>query len=82
MLMNILVNGLVAGGVYAVLAVGFSLIFGVARILNMAHTAFYMITAFFILYANTKLSIPLPLALLAAIIIAIRDEAPMWRPRR
>jgi len=70
MFVNILVNGLVAGGVYAVLAVGFSLIFGVAGILNMAHTAFYMITAFFILYATTALSIPLPVALLGAIIIA------------
>ena len=69
MLVNILVNGLVAGGVYAILAVGFSLIFGVARILNMAHTAFYMLTSFFILYGTTKLSMPLPLAILAAIII-------------
>jgi len=69
MLMDILINGLVAGGVYSVLAVGFSLIFGVAKLLNMAHTAFYMITAFLILYATTVLSIPLPLALLGSIII-------------
>ena len=69
MVMDILINGLVAGGVYSVLAVGFSLIFGVAKLLNMAHTAFYMLTAFFILYATTTLSIPLPLALLGAIIL-------------
>ena len=30
---------------YALLAIGFSLIFGVARIVNIAHTAFYMLAA-------------------------------------
>jgi len=32
--------------VYALLAIGFSLIFGVARIVNIAHTAFYMLAAY------------------------------------
>ena len=35
------------GAVYASLAVGFSLIFGVARIINLAHTAFFMLAAYF-----------------------------------
>jgi branched-chain amino acid transport system permease protein len=43
---DILVTGLVNGGVYALLAIGFSLIFGVARIVNIAHTAFYMLAAY------------------------------------
>lgn len=46
MVANILINGLIFGGMYAVLASGFALVFGVARILNMAHTAFYMVAAF------------------------------------
>ncbi len=50
MLADILVNGLVSGGVYALLAVGFSLVFGVARIVNIAHTAFYMLAAY-VIYA-------------------------------
>lgn len=48
MLQNILVSGLIFGGTYAVLAAGFALVFGVARILNMAHTAFYMVAAYII----------------------------------
>jgi len=43
---DILVTGLVNGGVYALLATGFSLIFGVARIVNIAHTSFYMLAAY------------------------------------
>jgi branched-chain amino acid transport system permease protein len=43
---DILVTGLVNGSAYALLAIGFSLVFGVARIVNIAHTAFYMLAAY------------------------------------
>ncbi len=46
MLQDIIITGLVNSGVYALLAIGFSLIFGVARIVNIAHTAFYMLAAY------------------------------------
>jgi branched-chain amino acid transport system permease protein len=46
MFQDILVTGLVNGSAYALLAIGFSLIFGVARIVNIAHTAFYMLAAY------------------------------------
>lgn len=48
MLANILVTGLINGSVYALLAVGFSLIFGVGRVLNLTHTAYYMLAAYII----------------------------------
>ncbi len=72
MIEMILINGLVFGGVYAVLAVGFSLVFGVAKILNMAHTAFYMVAAYLTFVATTMLGFPLFLsAVLAALISGI-----------
>lgn len=46
MLAAILVNGLVLSGIYGMLALGFALTYGVARILNLAHTAFYMAAAY------------------------------------
>ena len=46
MIEGIIVSTLVRGGVYALLALGFSLIFGVARVLQLAHTAFYMLAAY------------------------------------
>jgi len=46
MVEGILIQGLVRGGVYALLAVGFALIFGVARMINLTHTCFYMLAAY------------------------------------
>lgn len=54
MLGPIVISGLVTGGIYALLAVGFALIFSVARIINMGHTAFYMLAAFLV-FVGTKM---------------------------
>jgi len=55
MIEGIVVNTLVRGGVYALLALGFSLIFGVARVLQLSHTAFYMLAAYGIFYFAKQL---------------------------
>src|SRR6187455_1685259 len=65
-----LVNGLVLGSVYALFALGFTLIFGVHHILNLAHGAVFMWGAFVGLYAVTLLDAPFPVALLCASVAA------------
>lgn len=67
MFQDILVTGLINGGVYALLAIGFSLIFGVARIVNIAHTAFYMLAA----YCFYALLVKAGLGMLLAGVIAV-----------
>ena len=51
MLEDLLVSGATTGAVYALLALGFTLIYGVAKILNLSHGAFYMLGAY-IFYAS------------------------------
>jgi branched-chain amino acid transport system permease protein len=70
MLEAILINGLVIGGVYSMLAIGFSLVFGVARIMNLAHTAFYMVSTFLI-FVLTKMAGFSPLISLSLAVPAI-----------
>lgn len=41
-----LVNGLLAGGIFAVVALGFSLVWGIMNIINLAHGAFVMLGAY------------------------------------
>jgi len=75
MIQNIIINGLINGSIYALLAIGFSLIFGVARIVNIAHTAFYMLAAYFIYVGFHHLGmspyISMPLSVLAVGLLSI-----------
>jgi len=58
------VNGLVIGNVYALLAVGLALIFGVANLINFAHGSVYTIGAYVGWAAITYLQTPLPVTIL------------------
>jgi branched-chain amino acid transport system permease protein len=40
---QLLVNGLLLGGVYAIISLGLTLIFGVVRVVNFAHGEFLMV---------------------------------------
>jgi len=70
---SFLIYGAITGAVYALLAVGFTLIYGVADVVNMAHGAFYMLGAYiFFSFALELFQLNLYLALiLAAIAVGI-----------
>jgi branched-chain amino acid transport system permease protein len=57
------VNGLVIGNIYALLAVGLALIFGVANLINFAHGSVYTIGAYVGWAAITFLHTPLPVTM-------------------
>ncbi len=69
MVLDIIISSLINGSIYAILAIGFSLIFGVARIINIAHTAFYMLASYCIYYGTHKLGIYPVLSMGIAIIL-------------
>jgi branched-chain amino acid transport system permease protein len=69
MILDIIISGLISGSVYALLAIGFSLIFGVARIVNIAHTAFYMVAAYWIYFVTHKLGFHPIWGMISAVIL-------------
>jgi branched-chain amino acid transport system permease protein len=71
MISDIIITTLINGSTYALLAIGFSLIFGVARIVNIAHTAFYMVAAYCIFYGTHKLGFHPFWAMLMAISLVV-----------
>jgi branched-chain amino acid transport system permease protein len=85
-LLEILIHGAVSSAIYAMLAVGFTLIFGVARILNLAHGSFYALGAYGAYFFTAHLKLPLfPAALLAVALVAlfgILVERVLVRPMR
>ena len=78
MLLQALINGILFGAVYAMIGIGFSLVWGVMRIVNLAHGSFIMVGAYisFTLFAafglDPFLSVPLVMCLLFVIAYCIQ----------
>ncbi len=62
------VNGLIVGNIYALLAVGLALIFGVSHLINFAHGSVFAVGAYVGLAAITWLHTPLPLTILVVVL--------------
>ena len=68
--LQIVVNGLLAGGILAVVALGFSLVWGIMNIINLAHGAFLMMGAYlsYVLFATLHVdpfaSVPIAFAVM------------------
>jgi branched-chain amino acid transport system permease protein len=56
-LLQLLINGVVIGVIYALIAMGLSLIFGVLEIVNFAHGEFYMMGAMAAYFATVRLGL-------------------------
>lgn len=69
MLAQQIVNAISLGGVYALFALGFTLIFGVLNVVNLAHGAVFMLGAYAALKAVVVFELPLPAAILAAMLV-------------
>jgi branched-chain amino acid transport system permease protein len=81
-----IINGLFLGSIYALFALGYTLVFGVLDILNLAHAAVFMLACFvaLALVADAGLHIlaALPLAVLAAGLLGLLLERVAFRPLR
>jgi len=69
MLEQQLLNALTLGSVYALFALGFTLVFGVLAVINLSHGALFMVGSYAALAMVTKLQAPLWLALLGAMLV-------------
>jgi branched-chain amino acid transport system permease protein len=81
-----LINGLVLGSLYAMIAVGFSMIYGIVRLINFAHGDVLMVGAFIAFGLLTVLGLPLWSAILAVLtlcaILAMAIDLVAFRPQR
>lgn len=80
------VDGVARGALYAVYAMGFTLIFGVLDIINLAHAATFMWCAFAGWLVMSQLGLPLPLGLAVSMLagagVAVLLELLAFRPLR
>lgn len=82
-LLQQLINGLVLGHAYALIAIGWTLLLGVARLVNFGHGQMYMLGAFVTWWATTTAGLPyllaLPLAMAAGALIGFFMQRIMLR---
>ena len=67
--LQIVLNGLTTGVVYVLMALGFTLIFGIMRVVNFAHGELYMVAAFAITVLNGKFAWPYLPAIVCSIVL-------------
>lgn len=65
-----LINGLALGSVYALLALGYTMVYGIIQLINFAHGEIYMIGAFSGFYCASTLKLPLIPTLLVAMAVS------------
>jgi len=69
MILEQIINGITTGSIYAIVALGYTLVFGVLGIINMAHGEIFMFGAFMGVIITSTLGLPLWLAFLVAAVV-------------
>jgi branched-chain amino acid transport system permease protein len=80
-----IVNRLSAGSLYALMAVGLAMVFGILRLINFAHGDVMMIAAylaFFALGAGLPLAATVPIVVIGTIVVGLLMERIAYRPLR
>ena len=68
---QVIINGLIAGSIYALIASGFSLLFNIQKFVDLSYGSLYVISAFLTFLFFTKLNIFFPVSIILSIIITI-----------
>jgi branched-chain amino acid transport system permease protein len=83
---QLLINGIVIGATYALVAIGLTLIFGMMRVVNFAHGEFYMLGAYVAISAATEYGLgyfaALPVAVVLIALVGFGFEQIFLRPLR
>ncbi len=81
-----LINGLSLGSIYAIIAIGYTMVYGIAKMLNFAHGDIIMVGAFAAYTVNSSLGLPVPLGIIASIIVCtvlgVVTEKVAYKPLR
>ncbi|MTI95934.1 MAG: branched-chain amino acid ABC transporter permease [Firmicutes bacterium] len=79
-------NGIALGSLYALIAIGYTMVYGILRLINFAHGEILMSAMFFAMFGVTLFSLPWPVAFLLAILLTaafgISIERMAYRPLR
>lgn len=67
--LNYLISGISLGSIYAIIALGYTMVYGIAKMLNFAHGDVIMVGAYVCFFAAAKYNLPPAIGILAAVLV-------------
>ena len=84
--LSYLITGISLGSIYAIIALGYTMVYGIAKMLNFAHGDVIMVGAFVVYYACNQADIPAVLAIIISMavctVLGVVIERFAYRPLR
>ena len=79
-----LLTGISLGGAYALIAIGYTMVYGILRLINFAHGDIFMISGYFMIFAMASFPwfIAIPVALIGTVILGVFIEKAAYKPLR
>ena len=81
---SVLLSGISVGGQYALIAIGYTMVYGILRLINFAHGDVFMVSGLMGIYLSSSLPLPLalPLALVMTVALGFCIERVAYKPLR
>lgn len=79
-----LLTGISLGGSYALIAIGYTMVYGILRLINFAHGDIFMISGYFMIFAMASFPwyVALPLVLAGTVLLGVVIEKVAYKPLR
>ena len=77
-------TGISLGGAYALIAIGYTMVYGILRLINFAHGDLFMMSGYFMIFAMASFPwfIALPVTLIGTVILGVVIEKAAYAPLR
>lgn len=77
-------TGISLGGAYALIAIGYTMVYGILRLINFAHGEIFMMAGYFMIFAIASLPwiIAIPVVLLLTVVLGVLIERAAYKPLR
>lgn len=76
--------GISVGGQYALIAIGYTMVYGILKLINFAHGDIFMVAGLIMVYATTAMPmyLSIPLVLIATVLLGVIIEQVAYKPLR
>ena len=70
---DLLLSGITVGSLYALIAIGYTMVYGILRLINFAHGDIFMMAGFFMVYisASMPMAVAIPVGLLMTVALGL-----------